>query len=130
MSRRDPLTHIRYMRDYAIEARDLAAGRSRSDLDADRMFNLAISKLLELAGDKVRRVPNDFRARYPRLSWDETRDFRSRLALDEYGRSDFDVAWDILQNEIPPLIEALEAILAQEGCRDEGAQPLGHDHPG
>ena len=129
MSRRDPLVYIHEMQDYAIEARDLAAGRSRSDLDEDRMFNLALTKLLELAGDKTRRVPDDFRARYPHVGWDETRGFRSRLALDDCGRTDFDAAWDILQNEIPPLIAALEAILVQEGCRDEGAQPLGHDHP-
>ena len=35
MSRRDPLALIHQMQDCAIEARDLAAGRSRSDLDAD-----------------------------------------------------------------------------------------------
>ena len=63
MSRRDPLVYIHEMQDCAIEVRDLAAGRSRSDLDADRMFNLALTKLLELAGDKARRVPDDFRAR-------------------------------------------------------------------
>ena len=129
MSRRDPLVYIHEMQDYAIEARDLAAGRSRPDLDADRMFNLALTKLLELAGDKTRRVPDDFRARYPHARWDETRGFRSRLALNDRGRIDFDAAWDIIQNEIPPLIESLEAILVQEGCRDERAQPRGHDHP-
>ena len=128
MSRRDPLVYIHQMQDYAIEARDLAAGRSRSDLDTDRTFYLAVSKLAELVGETSRRVPEDFRVRYPHVPWSQVRGFRNIL-VHQYERVDFDEFWDILQNEIPPLIEALEAILAQEGCRDEGAQPLGHDHP-
>ena len=32
MSRRDPLVYIHQMQDYAIEARDLAAGRSRNNV--------------------------------------------------------------------------------------------------
>ena len=129
MPQTDPLTHINLMRDYAIEARDMAAGRSRSDLDADRVFGLAVWKALDLTSVAASRVPDRFRARHPSVVWDATRGFRDRLAVDEYGRSDFGAAWHILQREIPPLIDALEAILVQEGCRDEGARPLGHDHP-
>lgn len=118
MPQPDPLTHINLMRDYAIEARDMAAGQSRSDLDADRVFGLAVWKALDLASVAASRVPDCFRARHPNVAWDETSGFRDRLAVDEYGRSDFDAAWHILQREIPPLIEALESALAQEGCRD------------
>ena len=128
MSRRDPLVYIHQMQDYAIEARDLVAGCSRSDLDDDRTFYLAVSKLAELVGETSRRVPDDFRARYPQIPWGQISGFRNVL-VHQYERIDFDEFWDILQYEIPPLIEALEAILAQEGCRDEGARPLGHDHP-
>ena len=118
MSNHNPLTHIRQMQDYATEARDLAAGRSRSDLDADRVFGLAVWKLLDLVSVAAMRVPDDFRARYPCVAWDKTRGFRNRLSDDEYGRSDYKAAWGIIQNEIPPLIDALEAMLAEEGCRD------------
>ena len=118
MSRNDPLTHIRQMQDYATEARDLAAGRSRSDLDADRVFGLAVWKLIDLVSVAAGRVPDDFRARHPSVAWDKTRGFRNRLAADEYGRGDYDAAWSVIQNEIPPLINALEATLAEEVCRD------------
>ena len=128
MSRRDPLVHIHHMQDYAVEARDMVAGRSRSDLDADRSFALSTTKLVELIGEMTTRVPDDFRARYPHIPWDQMRGFRNIL-VHRYERLDYDEFWDILQNDIPPLIEALEAILVQEGCRDEGARPLGHDHP-
>ena len=127
MPQPDPLTHIRRMRDYATEARDMAAGRSRSDLDADRVFGLAVWKALDLASVAASRVPDRFRARHPSVAWDETRGFRNRLAVDERGRGDYDAAWHILQNDIPPLIRALDDVIAQEGCRDE--RPLGHDHP-
>lgn len=129
MPQPDPIAHIRLMRDYAIEARDMAAGRSRSDLDADRVFGLAVWKALDLTSVAASRVPDCFRARHPSVAWNEARGFRDRLAVDERGRGDYDAAWRILQREIPPLIEALDDVITQEGCRDEGARPLGHDHP-
>lgn len=120
MAHRDALTHIRQMQDYATEARDLAAVRSRSDLDSDRVFGLAVWKLLDLVSVSAGRVSVDFRARHPSVAWDKTRGFRNRLVVDGYGRSDCDAAWGIIQNEIPPLVDALDAMLAEEGYRDAG----------
>lgn len=129
MSRNDPMAHVRRMQDRALEARDMAAGRSRSDLDADRTLALAVWKSLDLVSVAAARVPDGLRARHPSVAWDETRGFRKRLTGDEYGRGDYDAAWSVLQNDIPTLIDALEDILTQEGCRDEGARPSGQDHP-
>jgi len=51
MSRRDPATSLRQMRDCAREVVDLVRGRSRSDLDSDRLLALALVRLLEIIGD-------------------------------------------------------------------------------
>ena len=42
-----------------------AAGRWRSDLDADRVFGLAVWKTLDLTSVAASRVPDRFRARHP-----------------------------------------------------------------
>ena len=118
MSRRDPLVYVLHMRDYAREAREMARRRSRGDLDSDRMFNLAMVRLLEVIGEAARRVPEEFRSRYTEVPWRRTTDFRNRL-IHGYDVIDFDTVWDIVKNELSPLIEQLEEIISESprsGC--------------
>ncbi len=112
MSRRDPLVYVHHMLDHAREAREMTRNRSREDLDADRMLNLALVRLMEVVGEASRRVPDDFRSRFPDVQWRDTADFRNRL-IHGYDRINFNVLWDVVQNELPPLIEQLETIIAE-----------------
>ena len=114
MSRRDPLVYILHMRDHAREARDMAGGRSRADLDTDRMLNLALVRLLEVLGEASRRVPDDFRSRYPDVPWRDTSDLRNRL-IHGYDQINFDLVWEVIENDLEPLFEQLETIIAAEG---------------
>jgi uncharacterized protein with HEPN domain len=41
---------LRQMLDHAKEAVQLASGRTRDDLDTDRVFHLAMTRLLEILG--------------------------------------------------------------------------------
>ncbi len=47
MSQHDPLVALRHMLDHAREAVALVRGRSRADLDADRLLQLALTRLVE-----------------------------------------------------------------------------------
>lgn len=44
------------MRDYAVEAVMIAQDRTRADLDDDRVFALALAKLVEIVGEAAKRV--------------------------------------------------------------------------
>jgi uncharacterized protein with HEPN domain len=46
------------MLDHAREAVEMARGRKRADLDADRQFNLALVRLIEIIGEAANRVPD------------------------------------------------------------------------
>ena len=89
MSRRDPRVYIHHMLDHAMEALEMTRGRSREDLDADRMLNLSLVRLMEMVDESSRRVPQDFRARYPDVPWRDTSDLRNRL-IHAYDEVDFD----------------------------------------
>jgi len=52
MSRRDPATSLRQMRDHAREALELMRDRTRSDLDTDRLLALAIVRLVAVSRDR------------------------------------------------------------------------------
>ncbi|MCE2500029.1 MAG: DUF86 domain-containing protein [Dehalococcoidia bacterium] len=110
MSRRDPLVAVQQMRDHGKEALELSEGRSRADLDLDRMFELALTRLMEVLGEAARRVPDEFRARYPYVPWRQTTDLRNVL-IHDYDTVDFDALWRIVQEHLPPLVPQLQAII-------------------
>lgn len=91
---------------HAQEAVALAGSRTRRDLDADRMFELALTRLLEIIGEAASRVPLDVRDRYPDVPWRDVIDCRNRL-IHGYDTLDLDIVWAIVANDLPLLIDAL-----------------------
>ena len=57
------------MRDYVEEAAALAKGKSREDLEKNRVLNLALTRLLEVVGEAANRVSGENRKKYPGLPW-------------------------------------------------------------
>ena len=58
MSRRDPETILRQILSHAREAVDICQGRNRTDLDSDRILNLALSRLIEIIGEAAKILPS------------------------------------------------------------------------
>ena len=114
MSRHDPIVRLRHMLDHAREARDPARGRSRADLDSDRLLNLSLVHLLGIVGEAAAWTPQEVRQRYPRIPWRDVVDLRNRL-IHGYDIVNFDVLWQIIQADLPTLIAELERILGAEG---------------
>ena len=112
MTRHDPVVSVRQMLDHAREAAEMVCGRSRADLDADRKLNLALVRLMEVVGEAATRVPEDFRERHPGIPWQDTADLRNRL-IHAYDKVDLDRLWDIIREDLPPLIARLEAIIKE-----------------
>jgi uncharacterized protein with HEPN domain len=68
MSRIDDATPLRHMLQHAREALQMARGRTRADLDADRQFNLAMTRLMEIIGEAAARVSNAKRCQHAQMS--------------------------------------------------------------
>jgi uncharacterized protein with HEPN domain len=110
MSRHDGDIRLRHMLDHAREAVAMASGKTRRQLDTDRQLNLSLVRLLEIVGEAAGRVPGEDRARHPDIPWAEIVGLRNRL-IHGYDSVDFDILWQIVSNDLPPLIEALEKAL-------------------
>jgi len=111
MTRHDDTVALQHMRDHAIEAVAATSGRSRSDLDGDRLFALALIKLVEIVGEAASRVSMPTRVGQPCIPWNAIVATRHRL-VHGYDQVDFDLLWRIVAVELPPLIQELAAILA------------------
>ena len=110
MSKHDESTYLRHMRDYAAEARQFALSRSRSELDTDRMFMLAVTRLLEMMGEAATQISGASRIQNPQIPWQSIIGLRHRL-VHAYDQINLDIIWDILTNDLTPLIAALDALL-------------------
>jgi len=114
MSRHDARLSLAHMRDHACPAIGLVRGRTRADLDSDRLLNLGLVRLLEIVGEAASRLPSDEQVRYPKIPWRQIVNLRNRL-IHGYDRVDFDLLWKILQEDMPSLVAELDAILGARG---------------
>ncbi|HYA34717.1 MAG TPA: HepT-like ribonuclease domain-containing protein [Candidatus Binataceae bacterium] len=111
MSRHESDIRLRHMLDHAREAVAMVRGRTRNELDSDRQLNLSLVRLLEIIGEAANRVPPQEQARYPQIPWPEIVGLRNRL-IHGYDSVDFDILWQIVADDLPPLIAALENAVA------------------
>lgn len=88
----------------------MARGRTRSDLDSDRQLNLSLVRLVEVVGEAATRLPEGFRARYPRVPWRAMVGMRNRL-IHGYDVIDVDRLWEVVRKDLPRLIRELDAIV-------------------
>jgi uncharacterized protein with HEPN domain len=98
------------MRDHAAEAIQLAHNRTRDDLDIDRVFALALTRLLEILGEAAGRVSTATQHKHPNVAWSGIIGLRNRL-IHGYDQVDFDILWMIIDHDLAPLVAELESIL-------------------
>lgn len=101
------------MRDAAIEAIDFVAGRSREELNNNRMLTLALVKDIEIIGEAASRISAECRARYPQLPWGQIIGMRNRLTH-AYFEVNLDIVWQVVTNDLPALVMELEEIIYLE----------------
>jgi uncharacterized protein with HEPN domain len=100
------------MRDHAHEVIELVRGRTRRDLDSDRLLALALVRLLEIIGEAAGRVPPEEQARRPDVPWPSIVGLRNRL-IHGYDNIDHDIVWQIVTTDLPALVLELSRPLPE-----------------
>lgn len=113
MSRHSDLVRLRHMLDHAREAVALIAGKTRAGLTTDRLLQLGLVRLVEIIGEAAARVSKDGRARCPTIPWDDVIGMRNKL-IHGYDMVDLNILWDTVTDDLPRLIQELEAALLAE----------------
>lgn len=76
---KDDRVRLRHMLDAASEAVEFAKGKTRADLERDRLLVLGLLKCIEIVGEAAARVSPDVQSRYPRIPWLDIVGMRNRL---------------------------------------------------
>ena len=109
MSEHDDRVSLTDMLSHAREAADLLGDASRQKLERDRVLQLALTRLVEIVGEAANRVSQEAQQNYPQMPWPQIIGMRNRL-VHGYDVIDYDLLWDTVTNDLPPLIEALRQI--------------------
>lgn len=102
---------LRHMLDAAREAVSFAHGRSRADLDVDRMLLLSLVKCVEIVSEAAANVSAEARREVPDIPWRDAVRMRNRL-IHAYFDINLDRVWETVQSDLPPLIAQLEVALS------------------
>ena len=113
MSRRDDRVSLVDMLIHAKEAVVLSGETSLHDLIEDRVMQLALQKLVEIVGEAANRVSEETQQCHQEIPWPQIIGLRNRL-VHGYDDVNLDILWKIIQNDLPPLIEQLQAIVGEE----------------
>lgn len=107
------VTRLRHMLDSAMEAVEFATGKSRSDLDDDRMLSLAIIKSIEIIGEAASKVSETCKEENDSIPWRDIIGMRNRLSHG-YFDINLDIVWETVKTDIPSIVEALSQIIPPE----------------
>ncbi len=108
----EPLEYLRHMLveiGYLLES---SSGVDRDRFLRDETLRRAYARSLEVIGEAVKRVPEGYRKRYPRVEWQSIAGMRDRLIHGYFG-VDYDLVWDVVRNKLPGLKDQLEKIVRE-----------------
>jgi uncharacterized protein with HEPN domain len=90
--------------------RDYTDGLSLGAFAADARTFDAVIRNLEIIGEAVKQIPEDIRSLRPEVEWRRMGRLRDIL-IHQYFGVDVQIVWDIVQNKLAPLEQAVRALL-------------------
>ncbi|USO00329.1 MAG: DUF86 domain-containing protein [Phycisphaeraceae bacterium] len=98
------------MLDAGVDACTFLEGKVLDDLEKDRALALAVIKSIEIVGEAASRVTEATREQIPAIPWADVVAMRHRLV---HGYYDINLrtVWDTVNDDLPPLIEAIRSMI-------------------
>jgi uncharacterized protein with HEPN domain len=105
------------MREAASAALAFTAAKDRASLDADLQLQFALVRALEIIREAAARLTEETRAAHPEIPWVNIVGMRNRL-VHGYFDVDLDIVWRTVSEYLPPLIDALDALIPPPSSPD------------
>jgi uncharacterized protein with HEPN domain len=113
MTEHDDRLPMHQMLEHAREAVEMIRGRNRAEIHTNRMLQLALVHLVQIVGEAATRVSGADQGAYPQIPWSKAIAARHRM-VHGYDVIVYDVVWDTIAQDFPPLVAELERALFGE----------------
>jgi uncharacterized protein with HEPN domain len=97
----------------ASDAREFAKDLDWGGFSDSDLHQSAIMRKLEIIGEAAGRVSKEFQAQHPEIAWGGIVGLRNRL-IHGYRAVRLDLVWQVVQQELPVLIAALQPLVPPE----------------
>jgi uncharacterized protein with HEPN domain len=101
------LKHILDEIDFLIKE---TAGKKFEEFVKNEVLKRACSRSLEIIGEAVKNLSNDFKKTHKGIEWKKIAGLRDRMIHDYFGVN-WDIVWDVIKNQIPKLKDQIKNIL-------------------
>lgn len=96
----EPREYLRHILAEANYLLDSSGNLSRQRFLGDETLKRAFVRSLEIIGEAAKKLPDEFRAKYPEADWRAMAGMRDRLIHGYFG-VDYDLVWDVVDAKIP-----------------------------
>ena len=101
---------LAHILDAITQIKIYTASLSYDQFSKTRLVQDGVIRQLEIIGEASRNLSDEFRTRSPEIPWSQIISLRNRL-IHAYFEVNLGIIWDIIQNDLPPLEQTINAWL-------------------
>jgi uncharacterized protein with HEPN domain len=106
----EPLDYLRHILVEVEYLLDKSQGLRFERFAADETLRRAFVRSLEVIGEAMKNLPEDFRASHSEVDWRPMAQMRDRLIHGYFG-VDYQLVWNVVQDKLPELNRKIRSII-------------------
>jgi len=106
----DFLRHIEHECEFVLR---VSKGKTLEEIIDDELLNKGIVRSIEIIGEAVKKIDDDFKLLHPHIEWKKIARTRNIL-IHHYFGIDYNIVWDIIRDKIPELQHSIKEIIDSE----------------
>ena len=111
---RDWTFYVEDILDSAHRIQRYTQGMTLEAFRVNEMVYDAVVRNLEIIGEAAKHLPDEAKAMMPDIEWSKAAAFRDVIAHHYFGLN-IHIIWDVVQNKVPAIVAAAEALLKRTG---------------